>query len=67
MTTTAVVTGAGRGIGLAIARRLADAGHLVVLTDIDGAAAQRSAAEIGRGAVGFAQDVREIAGHREIA
>ncbi|WP_327149551.1 SDR family NAD(P)-dependent oxidoreductase [Nocardia sp. NBC_01329] len=67
MTTTAVVTGGGRGIGLAFARHLADAGHLVVLTDIDGAAAQRAAAEIGRGAVGFRQDVREIASHREIA
>lgn len=67
MTTTAVVTGAGRGIGFAFARHLADAGHLVVLTDIDGDAARRAAAEIGRGAVGLAQDVRDIAGHREIA
>ncbi|WP_067901613.1 SDR family NAD(P)-dependent oxidoreductase [Nocardia vaccinii] len=67
MTTTAVVTGAGRGIGFAIARRLADAGHRVVLTDVDGAAAQRAAAEIGRGALGLQQDVRDIASHREIA
>ncbi|MET8797301.1 SDR family oxidoreductase [Nocardia sp. NPDC004568] len=67
MTTTAVVTGAGRGIGSAFARRLADAGHLVVLTDIDGDAARRAATEIGRGAVGLEQDVRDIAGHREIA
>ena len=42
MTTTAVVTGAGRGIGFAFARHLADAGHLVVLTDIDGDAVRRS-------------------------
>ncbi|MFI2233839.1 SDR family NAD(P)-dependent oxidoreductase [Nocardia testacea] len=67
MTTTAVVTGAGRGIGFAFARHLADAGHLVVLTDIDGDAVQRAAAEIGRGAVGFRQDVRDIASHREVA
>ncbi|MYR05230.1 SDR family NAD(P)-dependent oxidoreductase [Gordonia sp. SID5947] len=67
MTTTAVVTGAGRGIGLAFARLLADAGHRVVLTDVDGAAAERAAAEIGRGAVGFRQDVRDIASHRKIA
>ncbi|MBO0852262.1 MAG: SDR family oxidoreductase, partial [Nocardia sp.] len=67
MTTTAVVTGAGRGIGLALARRLADAGHRVVLTDIDGEAARRSAAEIGRDAVGLEHDVRDIAAHREIA
>lgn len=67
MTTTAVVTGAGRGIGLAFARRLADAGHRVVLTDLDGAAAERAAAEIGHGAVGLQQDVRDIASHRKIA
>lgn len=67
MTTTAVVTGAGRGIGLAIAGRLADAGHRVVLADLDGDAAERAAAEIGRGAVGFRQDVRDIGSHREIA
>ncbi|MGW2665160.1 SDR family oxidoreductase [Nocardia tengchongensis] len=67
MTTTAVVTGAGRGIGFAIARHLADAGHRLVLTDVDGAAAQRSAEAIGRGAVGFQQDVRDIASHRKIA
>ncbi|WP_063061477.1 SDR family NAD(P)-dependent oxidoreductase [Nocardia sienata] len=67
MITTAVVTGAGRGIGFALARHLADAGHLVVLTDIDGDAARRAAAEIGRGAVGLEHDVRDIAAHREIA
>lgn len=66
-TTSAVVTGGGRGIGLAIAARLAAAGHRVVITDIDGEAAAKTAREIGRGAVGMQQDVRDIDGHREVA
>ncbi|TQK69639.1 MULTISPECIES: SDR family oxidoreductase [unclassified Nocardioides] len=65
--TTAVVTGAGRGIGLALAHHLARAGHQVVLTDLDGAAASRAAEEVGRGAVGIAQDVRDVASHTAVA
>lgn len=42
----ALVTGGGGGIGLAIARRLASAGAHVVVTDIDGAAAERAATNI---------------------
>jgi 2-hydroxycyclohexanecarboxyl-CoA dehydrogenase len=42
----ALVTGAGRGIGLGIARALAKAGHRVALSDIETESAQRSAAEL---------------------
>lgn len=62
----AVVTGAARGIGRAIAEKLVIRGYAVVLTDIDGDAARRTAAEIGA-AAGLAQDVRDEAEHRVVA
>jgi NAD(P)-dependent dehydrogenase (short-subunit alcohol dehydrogenase family) len=43
----AVVTGGGSGIGLASARWLADAGVSVAVVDLDGASAERTAAEFG--------------------
>ncbi len=43
----ALVTGAGSGIGAAIARTLASRGHLVVVTDVDRLRAERVAAEVG--------------------
>jgi short-subunit dehydrogenase len=61
--TTAVVTGAARGIGLAIAKSLAARGHRVLLTDLNGEAAERVARTIGPGAWGVAQDVRNAASH----
>jgi 3-oxoacyl-[acyl-carrier protein] reductase len=46
--TVALVTGAAQGVGLGIAQALAAAGLKVALTDIDGAAVARSAAELAR-------------------
>lgn len=46
---TAVVTGAGRGIGRAIATRLAQDGFAVLATDIDGVAAEDTAATLRAG------------------
>jgi NAD(P)-dependent dehydrogenase (short-subunit alcohol dehydrogenase family) len=55
----AIVTGAGAGIGLAIAARLADEGCRVLCADIDGAAADAAAMKIGGGAVGHRADVSD--------
>jgi 3-oxoacyl-[acyl-carrier protein] reductase len=52
----ALVTGAGRGIGRAIAARLADAGAAVLINDLDEDAARESAAALPR-AECFAGDV----------
>lgn len=51
------VTGGARGIGRAIARRLADAGARVAVGDLDGAGARRTADELGDGVVGLGLDV----------
>jgi NAD(P)-dependent dehydrogenase (short-subunit alcohol dehydrogenase family) len=48
----ALVTGGGKGIGAACARRLAEAGAAVMVADIDKAAAEEVAGEIGAAGAG---------------
>jgi NAD(P)-dependent dehydrogenase (short-subunit alcohol dehydrogenase family) len=55
----ALVTGGARGLGFQIARLLARRGHTVHITDLDGEAAARAAAELGDAAFGSALDVRD--------
>jgi 3-oxoacyl-[acyl-carrier protein] reductase len=62
---TAVVTGAGRGLGKATARRLARDGFTVVALDIDADAADATAEEVG--GVGHQCDVTDPASLAEVA
>lgn len=52
------ITGAAQGIGLAIARSSAAAGMKVVVGDLDANGVSDAVADVGRGAAGFALDVR---------
>lgn len=65
--TVAVVTGAGRGFGREIARRLAGRGFAVLATDIDAAAAEETAQQVGGGAWSMSLDVRDPDAHRAAA
>lgn len=56
---TALVTGAAGGLGLAIARMLATRGFEVVVTDLDGAGAERAAEAIGSGATARTLDITD--------
>jgi NAD(P)-dependent dehydrogenase (short-subunit alcohol dehydrogenase family) len=64
---TAVVTGAGSGLGRAIAAELIGRGYRVHVTDVDAGAADRVAAELGDAARGTALDVRDEAACRGLA
>lgn len=57
----ALVTGAGGGLGLAVARMLAQRDYEVAVTDIDEAAAKRAAEAIATGAWPLALDVTDAA------
>ena len=56
----AVVTGAARGIGAGIAVRLAEAGADVVVADLDGAEAEKTAVEIAAGSAARGSNGRVI-------
>jgi NAD(P)-dependent dehydrogenase (short-subunit alcohol dehydrogenase family) len=58
----AIVTGGATGIGLAIARQFQLAGMRVAIADLNMAAAEKAAAELGPEHIGIGIDVRERAG-----
>ncbi len=63
---TAAVTGSTQGIGLAIARRLRDAGADVVVNGRNPDRVERVAAELGEGARGIAADVTTAEGAAQL-
>ena len=63
--TVAVVTGAARGFGREIARRLVARGHKVLITDLDADAVTATAGELGVTAV--VADARLPADHAKVA
>jgi NADP-dependent 3-hydroxy acid dehydrogenase YdfG len=63
----AVVTGAGRGLGEAVARRLHRSGHHLVLGDADGARVRALAAELGPSHHALEADVTRAGATDELA
>ena len=55
----AVITGGARGIGFALSQALAREGVVVAIGDLDGAAAEASAASLANGSIGLALDVTD--------
>jgi NAD(P)-dependent dehydrogenase (short-subunit alcohol dehydrogenase family) len=64
---TAVVTGAGRGIGREVARLLAARGYAVLVADVNQDAARETAEMLGGAAWHMGYDVRDPDRHREAA
>lgn len=62
----AIITGAGSGMGAEEARRFAAEGARVVITDVNRAACEAVAAEIGGNAIAVEQDVAEEADWKRV-
>ena len=60
-----MVTGAGRGIGREVARRLSGRGYTVLATDIDAGEAAATAEQVG--GLSLEHDVRDPEAHRRVA
>jgi len=56
---TVLITGAAKGIGRDVARRLADKGAQLALVDLDSDGVERAASEIGHGAEPFVADTSD--------
>ena len=54
-----LITGAGRGLGLAMANLFAERGARIAIADIDNAAAESAAAEVGGGTIAMRCDVTD--------